>query len=253
VLYTGMMLDESNPGEKESINKDESSVKSKPKVAKYFLYVLVPVITFFLGMIYSQYSGSKLFFNEYLGKEQQTSVVTVSSAVPEPQEREDCSIYGPLLISQFLEEYVVKPGDTLLSVAEDELGDVSRASEIVALNQRLDRYPERSLSNPFIEQGWKLFMPPENVKQTSGNIQAYAGEIEEIGDTEFVIGFKGGGGGKVNINADTKFLLKSRKDYQIGDCLFQIEDVRREGVRALFVLPLTEEALLGFKTYVETD
>lgn len=161
--------------------------------------------------------------------------------------KDSCITYGPLSIIQFLEDYTVKSGDTLFSIAKNELGDTSRASETALLNKRLKLYPDLSVSNPFIEVGWKLYLPPKYVKQTAGNLQAYAGEITRINTVGFEIAFEGGGGGRVNVSSDTQFLLKQRDDYEIGDCLFHIEDVRSEGNRILYILPLTEQAMSDFK------
>lgn len=88
-----------------------------------------------------------------------------------------CAKQGLQPKSDYLQLYIVKPGDTLLSIAKTQLHDVSRVDELITLNK--DRYPDLSLSHSFLEKDWGLFLPPLNqitngyIFMLSGNIQIY--------------------------------------------------------------------------------
>lgn len=69
---------------------------------------------------------------------------------------------------KYLNEYIVKNGDTLLSIAKNQLGDSSRVNEIITLNK--EKYPTLSLENSFIEIGWKFLLPPKSYGVTNGLI-----------------------------------------------------------------------------------
>lgn len=89
-------------------------------------------------------------------------------------------------VEGFLKVYVVKKGDTLLSIAKNVLGDVSRADELARLNH--DKYPSLSTSKPFLEVGWALNLPPEDVGRTNGLIFVETGRLS-IGDKGWGTGY----------------------------------------------------------------
>jgi hypothetical protein len=86
----------------------------------------------------------------------------------------------------FLDTHVVVKGDTLLSIAKNILGDVSRADELARLNH--DKYPNLSTLNPFLEVGWVLNLPPEGVERTNGLILIETGRLS-IGDKGWGTGY----------------------------------------------------------------
>lgn len=81
----------------------------------------------------------------------------------------------------FMPTYIVKRGDTLISVARDQLGSPDRAEELARLNQ-LEQHPELSLTTPFLEVGWKLLLPPKEIKKSSGQISVVSGEFIRQGN-----------------------------------------------------------------------
>lgn len=93
---------------------------------------------------------------------------------PPPPTHVKCKKYGILPKIEAFSNYTVKQGDSLLSIAKNELGNPSRASELARLNQ--DAYPGLSVSNPFLEVGWVLALPPLKMV-TTGEISAVAGEV----------------------------------------------------------------------------
>ncbi len=87
---------------------------------------------------------------------------------------------------EFLPKYVVKKGDTLLSIATKETGNVSRADELVKINK--DKYSSLSVKNPFLEVGWELDLPPVGIKATSGELFAESGRLS-IGNLGWGTGY----------------------------------------------------------------
>ncbi len=176
------------------MKKKTSKLKSKNAFnTPVFVVILVSLV---IGYLYGQFkpfnkTGKRLLYDPV-----------------QNMEYESCPSSGQIPITEFLEVYTVKKGDTLLSIAKNELNDTSRASEIVALNKYLDRFPQLSLTNPFLEVGWKLYLPFEHASQTGGNIQAYAGNITGIDQGVFRISFQQGGGGSITPSTQTQFLLK---------------------------------------------
>lgn len=137
----------------------------------------------------------------------------VNPQITKTQHATTCLKQGIQPKSDYLPVYTVKPGDSLLSIAKSELKDGSRVTELITLNS--DRYPELSLSKPFIEQGWKLYLPPQNLGVTNGYIFVISGNVEINPSHKDLWGvsYSGGNGGTFSVEELTKNSLKP------GDCV----------------------------------
>lgn len=128
--------------------------------------------------------------------------------------------------TDFLEAYVVKSGDTLLTVASNKLGNVSRVGELISLNK--NTYPGLSVEKPFIEVGWKLYLPPNSSASTSGRLNQVSGWISNIRQTNPYYIFEVSSNNAkthyaaVTLSAQTK--LPDGYVPNIGDCVKVIED-----------------------------
>lgn len=124
----------------------------------------------------------------------------------------------------YLETYIVKPGDSLLSVTTKQLGDVSRIGEVIALNK--NEYPGLSIQNTFLEVGWRLYLPPKN-RKASGMVRIgqIRGPIVKLGNNELEIGYVGVGikGATPPITIDSQTELPSGYVPKVGDCVVGIE------------------------------
>ena len=87
------------------------------------------------------------------------------------KEKVRCSFYGSLDQDFYLTKYTVRKGDTLLSIAKNELGDSSRVDELIGLNKTW--YPNLSIQNPFIKAGWELRIPPKFFPKSSGILEGW--------------------------------------------------------------------------------
>jgi len=59
------------------------------------------------------------------------------------------------------EIYTIKLGDSLNSIAKNELGDSTRLNEIVILNE--EAYPTLASQPSYLEAGWKFKLPPKDI------------------------------------------------------------------------------------------
>lgn len=118
----------------------------------------------------------------------------------------------------FLETYTVKSGDSLLSIAKNELNNSSRVNEIVVLNK--ETYPHLSTEKPFIEIGWKLFLPPKN-QITNGSIYTGAGNLsfgDYNGKKLWGVSYENGGLGSFTMPELDEF--GGQYNLKEGDCIF---------------------------------
>ncbi|MFH1244489.1 MAG: LysM peptidoglycan-binding domain-containing protein [bacterium] len=190
------------------------------KYLSLVLFVVLPFIGFYLGLTHQTSDRqNKLTVNGRSDAYSSEKTIVLDK----------CSKYG---INDNREDlytsYTVKKGDSLLSVAKNQLNDTSRIGDIVAINQ--DLYPGLSIKSSFIEPGYKLYLPPSYVQRVEyiGSkpylLHSYNGEISEILDN---------GMWRIHLNSQnlnhlvsisnqTLFLGKTKENYKIGDCISAI-------------------------------
>lgn len=127
---------------------------------------------------------------------------------------------GFLPKDKFLSSYEVESGDSLLSIANNELGNTNRINELINLNR--DQHPNISLSNNFLEIGYKLYIPPKKIANSSGDLFAIKGEIGSIKSDQWGIERRSGFF-FVYINENTQF-PNNKNLYEVGDCVKVIGD-----------------------------
>lgn len=76
---------------------------------------------------------------------------------------------------QFLDTYTVKSGDSLLSISKDIYGDTSKISDLVFLNKHT--YNSLSTDSPFIEIGWTLLLPENDIVIDDRGMNVSAGKV----------------------------------------------------------------------------
>ncbi|MFH1896189.1 MAG: LysM peptidoglycan-binding domain-containing protein [bacterium] len=151
-----------------------------------------------------------------------------------------CRSYGYQGEEYFLDLYTVKPGDSLLSISKNELGTTSRVNEIIELNK--DKY-QISLSKSFLESGWELLLPPEDVKETSGQLIAIQGVISDIRESDGSWEISGPGGHFATISPDDGTALFATKPFKINDCITAIKDEKTNKILKVYpqIIPLESE------------
>jgi len=136
-----------------------------------------------------------------------------------------CSQYGISKDKNKLyKAYTVKKGDTLLSIATNQLKDSSRVGDLIYINRI--QYPGLSFENPFIEVGWLLYLPPDYLKQIQllGDapqlLYEVSGPIVEVNSDGWSINLDNYNTKyPLKFNKDTQFISKDKVNYKIGDCV----------------------------------
>ena len=214
-----------------------TTVTPLSKLLAAVLFILLPILSFFIGMNYQ----GKLTINIYFSPEKESSISSSQyNNVSSPTIAQDstasyiikskCQLYGKIEDkNRFLDKYTVKSGDTLLSIAKTQLGSTSRIGDIILLNK--NRYADLSTENSFLEEGWVLYLPPDYIKSvnTLSNgypklIFAWGGELTDITkegkwvvrgpNRNFAYDFKP--------NENTKYFGKSKNEFTVGDCIMAV-------------------------------
>ena len=156
---------------------------------------------------------------------------------PIPTQTAQCKYKNSFSVGSegFLDNYVVKKGDTLLSISKNVLGDVSRADELARLNH--DKYPSLSTSKPFLEVGWVLNLPPEGVGRTNGLIFVETGKLS-IGDEGWGTGYPQKSQRYDLIDLDKAMFGQNIKEGECVIILYEGNDVSgvASGIRALKII-----------------
>jgi hypothetical protein len=133
-----------------------------------------------------------------------------------------CKSYGSIDQSFYLNEYKVKDGDTLLSIAQNETGKSSRVDELIQLNK--NKFPNLSLENPTIETGWVFYVLPSFFPRSSGYIRGLSGKISKIDEKSITISLK-----RNKLVEEISYKMPStiylgKNLYVPGDCIYIIKD-----------------------------
>ena len=194
------------------------------KIVSIIIFVLIPILGFVLGMRYqSILSDDKQFIIQNI---QTTSVIQQNLD-------NNCKNNSRSDINEILVKYTVKQGDSLLSIARNELGDPSRIQELAVMNA--DKYPGLFSStgvlaqNPFLEQGWTMSLPPKWITNSSGQLDIINGVIFNIrsDDKSMEISSKKDQSGHyATITLDKDTINQNKVNYKIGDCISAIRDIR---------------------------
>jgi hypothetical protein len=135
--------------------------------------------------------------------------------------------------------YTVERGDSLLSIAKNELSDTTRVGDIIYINQQV--YPGLSMQNPLIEVGWKIYLPPQyfNKVELAGStpklLYGEYGKIVQIdtGNRWIIETDELNPKRELIIDTDTQFVNSSREIYEVGDCIFAVREQMGNKVYAI--------------------
>ncbi|OGH11835.1 MAG: hypothetical protein A2857_04020 [Candidatus Levybacteria bacterium RIFCSPHIGHO2_01_FULL_36_15] len=186
------------------------SSKHNPDFIRIIILIILPIIGFFMGIKYQQERAISDTIKSTQADSKNTTIYKKSGK---------CLHYGAVMKEDALEKYTVKPGDSILSIVKTKLNNPSRINEFIELNK--EKYPNLTLENPFLEQGWTLVLPPIYAI-TSGKLSIFDAEIIKIGPN-----------GEWNMEGDnnsftkkpdakTKFI--SKLSFTKGDCIRIIFD-----------------------------
>jgi hypothetical protein len=114
----------------------------------------------------------------------------------------------------------LKNGDSFQSIAEKELGDATRVSELTTLNE-----DQKNLT-----VGSTIYLPPNDIKSSSGHIYEISGKIVKEDNATWQLTYGGGEKGPGLIIP--AFYLKDIPEldsFHVGDCVTVLID---NGVKA---------------------
>ncbi len=158
------------------------------RLRKIYAIVLSLIFTSSLFFILGYHFGN---YDKEVGILKQSSPVSNSSNVDSNLQQniiseKKCVNYGLMSKDDFLLPYHVQKGDTLFSILKNnDGGGTAKINELIEINK--DVYPGLSLQNPFIEVGWKLYLPPKYAGMGSGTYGGIKGEILEMNDSYFLM------------------------------------------------------------------
>ena len=199
---------------------------STPKSLLIILLVFILFFLFWLGLKYQEYILPKALKSKVLQPQ--------ISKSPSVKLTLKCDLYGFSRKEDFLSQYTVKKGDTLLLITKSQLGDVSRINELITLNK--DKYPSLSIENPFLEQAWILSLPPKSFGLTTGQLFEFSGEITTIEKDGYWAISEPGSTVALFLDKNTKFIRKTT--FNKGDCVKAIyETISLGSYKVLSVSP----------------
>ncbi len=121
-----------------------------------------------------------------------------------------CDKSGPSQKKDYLKSYILKEGDSFQKIAENELHDSSRVSEITALND----------DQPKLTVGSTIYLPPDNIKQSGGHIFETSGKIVKKDEASWQLSYGGGEKGMGIVFPGFWFKdLPDTSSYKLGDCV----------------------------------
>lgn len=134
-----------------------------------------------------------------------------------------CDVSGPAQKKEYLTPYILKEGDNFQKIAENELHDATRVSELTALND-----DQRQLT-----VGSTIYLPPDSIKQSSGHITQVSGKIVKKDNAQWQLTYGGGEKGPGIWMPGFWFKnIANASDFQIGDCVTVLFD---NGVKVYIV------------------
>lgn len=197
--------------------------KSISKFGILLFIILAFTLGFYFGIQYEKQILSNANYN------QNPKSTTIQGQNKKPTKQ--CKVFDESQIKDFIYvKYTVKKGDTVLSVARDQLGSSSRVADIIYVN--MNDYPGLSIQNSYIEPGWILYLPRPFIKKINISDQKYASyqlptvisaSILKINvDNSWTLTW-GQGVLSTRTYADSVFINKQKSEYKEGDCLTIVE------------------------------
>ena len=215
--------------------KTQPSSNSSPfmsPVGVFLLVILAVLVGMFAQSLLSGQQGSLQLVNMVVPQvEEETG--TVKYEQPEVQEKTPaptCDKYARSGYEGYLPTYTVQSGDSLLSIAKQELS-AARVQEIVELNK--ERYPSLEERSPFLEAGWILYLPPEQAVSTNGKLIVTHGNISKS-EVGWGINAPNQGTGPFDLSYLDRF-FGDRNNITEGECITVIYQAKSDFSEPLVV------------------
>jgi len=196
------------------------------KYIALFSKLFLLLILIFAGVNIGRFAERKVWMSKKL-KESVTDRIESSGVV--------CPSYGSQKAKGETFVYTVKEGDSLLSIASNQLGDSSRANEIISLNK--DDYPGLIDQPRLLQAGWELELPLRNLGIVQHELKTLSGMVASYDGKRIGVSFnqKGTQYGEYSIQESTEIV---GEEIGFGDCIhILVDDDPRGGSRVIRVYP----------------
>lgn len=187
--------------------------------------VIVGAVAFFIGTTTSAQPKDGQFAAITISPSQNTQITPLpqQQQASDPNLNEICKKSGPSQKKDYLKSYLLKEGDSFATVAEKELGDPTRVSELTALNE-----DQKQLT-----VGSTIYLPPDGIKQSSGRLAEISGKVVQKDNANWQISYGGGTTGPGVIMPAFWFQdIPESANVKLGDCVTVFVD---NGVKAYSV------------------
>jgi hypothetical protein len=212
------------------MNGDKNSSSLDAKFLLGTLWVISLLIVGYLGFIYGKGSSAQQSKTTQEKTVLQATNQALNIQTPTPSEssleknalpvstenvtptaviENTCSKNGFAQKWEYLTSYTIKGGDSLQSIAADQLKDATRADEILKIN-----------GVGSLVVGSTLYLPPSSITKSSGNIKQVYGKLVEKNSVSWHLSFTAGTTGQgILIPAYLFDSVPNVSTYKIGDCL----------------------------------
>lgn len=205
------------------------------KALAMILFIALPFLGFYLGTKYQQQVTVSI---PNISEVQKNTI-----RIPTTTLSNQCKVFSESQANELTyAKYVVMPGDTILSIAENQLGGSSRSADIVYAN--MNNYPGLSMQQPEIQPGWVLDLPRPFIKKIIISDQQYASyqlptvlsrQITSTGaGTNWILTSGQGETDDITVPLDVPFYGKQRPQYKVGDCVTVVEAGSGGDIYAVF-------------------
>ncbi len=174
--------------------------------------ILVGAFSFFIGKASNDPKQNVGQLGVVVSVAPSPTVIPPTQSIPSPTVDLEsfCDKSGPSQKKDYLVSYLLKEGDTFNKIAENELKDVTRVSELTTLNS-----DQRQLT-----VGSTVYLPPEFIKESSGNIFETSGKIVKKDVESWQITYGGGADGPGLWIPGFWFKdIPNINSFKIGDCV----------------------------------
>ncbi len=210
-----------------SSSKSNSTDSSNLKMYFAGILIITVVITFFVGFLLGKNIGPSDSSTEMVLSSKTNQVTSAPTSTPTPTpyvistvqggvtpaatqpDNKACSKYGFGQKWEYLTSYVVKEGDSLPSIARDQLKDETRINELIKING----------AGPYIVAS-TLYLPPASITKSSGNLKLIYGKLWEKNSSSWHLLLSTDPKGQ-GILAPAYLFEKvpNKESFKLGDCL----------------------------------
>lgn len=202
-------------------SKTNNSLSSTVNIVAFF-WIVSLLLVGFVGYYIGQSTTSLTKNTPQTPVAPTTAEISLLGSTPTPtiDLESICVKSGPSQKKDYLIPYILKEGDSFQSIAEKELGDATRVSELTTLNA----------DQTNLTLGSTIYLPPPQITSSSGHIYEISGKIVQKDNATWQLTYGGGKSGPgLLIPAYYLKDIPNLDSFHVGDCVTVLLD---NGVKA---------------------